>query len=567
MPRLQHLLSFSILWGIITSQDTPHIKIQNGTIHGMKCRDSNSNAYLGIPFGEPPTGNLRFSPPQPYSSSFPGGLLNATTPPPACIQFGEDFLEDLPWSEDCLFLDVWTPQEITGESDLPVLFWIYGGSFTAGGISNPLYDGCYLASDAVVVSANYRLGPLGYLALPDAGIEGNMGFQDLILALNWVQENIAAFGGDPKKVAVYGQSAGAIQTWALSTLPYATSLMRAAIAESGAGTGILSAQSVQTASQSYAASLGCNTSDVDCFRSKSTQQLKKALSGGSLLSGEGSFLFPYVDGKVIPANPNNIGSKVPLLAGTTTREAALFDIESYPNVADLTAANYTSALQTDYGNSSTAVLFQYPFSEFSSEPLAGWSAIVSVETISTFFCPTAEALGATLRAGVSAYTYLWNHTSSCPWYPSIPAFSVPILGAAHTSEIPFVFNHTSRLPAPNGNCSLTLQEVAISHSLAASWKSMAVDGNPGNNLANGTKWPEYSVNTSIGMIVNNSTQFGFINYTQCTFWANLESSTSQSNGISGGGSTTEPINDASKRAVEFEWFFYAACTMLAVFWM
>jgi carboxylesterase type B len=254
--------ALAILARSSTCGDTPVVEVQNGRITGSQCQHSSSHAYLGIWYALPPVGPRRFAPPSLHDAKYSTDSLNATTPPPACVQFGTTFLDSGPKSEDCLFLNVWSPAGATPNSGLPVLSWIYGGSFLAGGVSNPLYDGCYLANDAIVVGANYRLRPLGFLYSPDAGIQGNMGLQDLLLGLNWVQDNIAAFGGDPRQVAVFGQSAGASMTWILSSLPPANSLMRAGIMQSGGGN-VRSTQDEEIASwKNFSTRLNCSIADV-----------------------------------------------------------------------------------------------------------------------------------------------------------------------------------------------------------------------------------------------------------------------------------------------------------------
>lgn len=171
------------------------VTIANGSIQGGSCPSSSANFYHAIPFAVPPLGSLRFSAPQPFDRKY-NGTLDGTKSAPTCIQFGSSFLEPQPWSEDCLFLNVWAPKGATSNSKLPVKVWVYGGSNTAGGISDPLYDGCNSAEDSVIVSVNYRLGPLGFLGLEDAGLSGNYAVQDLLLGLRWVQENVNNFGGD-----------------------------------------------------------------------------------------------------------------------------------------------------------------------------------------------------------------------------------------------------------------------------------------------------------------------------------------------------------------------------------
>ena len=171
------------------------VTITNGTVQGGTCPSSAANFYHSIPFAQPPIGNLRFAAPQPYNREF-NGTLDATKAAPSCIQFDPQLGEPRPWSEDCLFLNVWTPQNASSCDKLPVKVWVYGGSNVGGGISNPMYDGCNAAVDSIVVSINYRLGPLGFLGLEKAGLSGNYAVQDILLGLQWVQDNIEAFGGD-----------------------------------------------------------------------------------------------------------------------------------------------------------------------------------------------------------------------------------------------------------------------------------------------------------------------------------------------------------------------------------
>lgn len=167
---------------------------------------------------------------------------------------------------DSLYVNVWAPANATKASALPVRAWVYGGSNTAGSISSPLYDGCNVPStNALMVSINYRLGPLGFLALEEAGIGGNQAIQDLLLALQWIQENIAAFGGDPNKVMLHGQSAGATDSFTVATLPQAPKLFRAVILQSGGGRDALLEDHAQALGQAFAKGVNCSISDVSSW--------------------------------------------------------------------------------------------------------------------------------------------------------------------------------------------------------------------------------------------------------------------------------------------------------------
>ena len=182
-----------------------------------------------------------------------------------------------------LYLDIWTPANATESSGLPVRAWLYGGRNLAGGISDPVFDGCHVpATDAIMVSINYRVGPLGFLALPEAGVKGNQAVQDILLALGWIQNNIAAFGGDPvqsplisaskgcyiadkvlqNKVLLHGQSAGAVNTFTIASLPQAPRLLNAAIMQSGGGRDAPLKDSAYELGNSYAKALNCSSDNV-----------------------------------------------------------------------------------------------------------------------------------------------------------------------------------------------------------------------------------------------------------------------------------------------------------------
>jgi para-nitrobenzyl esterase len=207
----------------------------------------NVTAFLGVPFAAPPVGNLRWRPPQPAPLRFGDwradqfGTSCMQTQPLSRLPWTEEFMTQGPIGEDCLYLNVWTAAKNAG-AKLPVMFWIYGGAFTEGSSAVAVYNGAELAKKGViVVTANYRVGPLGFLAHPDLtaesgrGSSGNYGLLDQIAALRWVQKNIGAFGGDPAQVTIFGQSAGALSVAALMRSPLATGLFVRAIAQSGPG--------------------------------------------------------------------------------------------------------------------------------------------------------------------------------------------------------------------------------------------------------------------------------------------------------------------------------------------
>ena len=216
---------------------SPMIRTESGALSGV--REAGLNVYKGVPFAAPPVGELRWRPPVPAEPW--KGTRNAVAFAPACMQTGVSMPgEKSPAvSEDCLYLNIWTP-ETSPHERLPVIVWIYGGGFINGSASMPLYWGDKLAHKGViVVTIAYRLGPLGFLALPELTREsahhssGNYGLMDQIAALAWVQRNIAAFGGDPQCVTVAGQSSGSISVSMLMASPLAKGLFQRAIGESG----------------------------------------------------------------------------------------------------------------------------------------------------------------------------------------------------------------------------------------------------------------------------------------------------------------------------------------------
>ncbi|KAF3180712.1 hypothetical protein TWF788_006737 [Orbilia oligospora] len=256
-----------VSWGYASILE---VQLDGGTARGGFCSGSNSSTqFLGIPYAAPPVGQLRWEAPQPFNTTFEleNGVFNATRRPAVCHQFGtSDIGADAgPYDEDCLFLNIWVPNGVDGQvpPNLPVKVWVHGGANTGGGIMNPQYNGCKLSDEgAIVVNIAYRLGPLGFLALESARIGGNFGIQDILLGLQWVQDNIGKFGGDKDKVLLFGQSAGAWNTWIISTLPGAAKLMRAVALESGGGVDFQTNFSAQLGGAAFAKNANCTVMDA-----------------------------------------------------------------------------------------------------------------------------------------------------------------------------------------------------------------------------------------------------------------------------------------------------------------
>ena len=240
-----------------------------GTIEGTE--ENGLCVFRGVPFAAPPVGDLRFKAPQPVEPW--DGVREAKSFGPISLQAPNEMLEALlppsdppqPQSEDCLYLNVWTPGL---DGARPVMVWIHGGAFTIGSGSEDYYDGANLASrgDVVIVTINYRLGALGFLNLPALG-ETNFGMRDQVAALKWVQDNIANFGGDPNNVTIFGESAGGMSVASMMASPEAAGLFQKAIPQSGAGHNGLTVEATNATALKFCAALGVDPDDVDALMS------------------------------------------------------------------------------------------------------------------------------------------------------------------------------------------------------------------------------------------------------------------------------------------------------------
>ncbi|KAI1106948.1 alpha/beta-hydrolase [Jackrogersella minutella] len=523
-----YLRNFTLagLLALAGSVESKVVRTNSGTVNGGKCSTTNVDTFYSIPYANPPVGELRFAPPQPYRNSS-SKAINATAPAPACIQFtGQLFGEKGAQSEDCLFVDVWAPASATPTSQLPVKVWLYGGSNEGGGVSDPTYNGCFSAADSIVVSVNYRLGPLGYLALEDLGLTGNYGLQDQLLALRWVQDNIAAFGGDPKKVLLFGQSAGAIDSFVLTTLPEITRLARAAALESGAGRDLATVADAKTWYSEFLDAMNCTTADLSCLRSASTSTLQTAANAmpapdvvtvntAIVNNGTRSAWSPLFDGIVVKEQPSTSGLKIPAIVGSNANEGSLFVLGTYGQAAvlgELTQSQYDAFLAYNFGPLASHVNETFSVASTFNGSVA--KAMEAIVTEVSYQCPSYRALLQAEKNGIPVWSYRFDHVPSCAWYAGITAAVIPALGVTHTSEIPFVFNFTSGMPPPDGNCTFTPAEQTLSHDMSRAWTNMAETGIP----ADQSTWPSWTSNGSSGVVLADVMGVGVVDYTSCAFW-------------------------------------------------
>jgi para-nitrobenzyl esterase len=454
------------------------------------------NEFLGIPYAKPPVGALRWLPPEPYGP-FKGFFLNATTFGSECTQGGGG-------SENCLFLNVYTPQNVLLEDliqdrgrGLPVMVWIHGGSLTSGAGSG--YDPSQLVKKGViVVTINYRLGTLGFFAESQIDAEGhengNYGFMDQQFALKWVQKNIAGFGGDPKRVTIFGESAGGQSVYANVASPTAKGLFHGAISESGSyssfadylesiiplAQGETTGSAFVPAGDTIASALGCSTSA--CLR---------ALPAASLIAENSSVIYPFIDGTLLTQTlgasfASGEFNQVPMISGTNHDEYRLFvalDTDGGAALANL--ADYDFAVEALFGSELAPILeVLYPDGPPAND-VNGPIALGAAGTDGIFACP-ARTADQSLSQFVTTYTYEFNDENA-PEFP-FPGLTFP-LGAYHGSELPYLFV-LDGAPAV-----FTLEQEQLSAAMTTYWTQFAKNLNP--NSSSLPAWAPYSSSTDV----------------------------------------------------------------------
>jgi para-nitrobenzyl esterase len=485
----------------------------SGTLNGT------TRTFLGIPFAAPPVGPLRFHAPEAPAAWT--STLAATNFGPSCPQFditGTTY--DPTTSEDCLTVNVWTPS-ILG-SPRPVMVWIFGGGFILGAGSQSIYDGTNLsqAGDVVVVNFNYRLGPLGFLSLPSLDAEdpaspsGNYGIEDQRAALTWVQENIAAFGGDPGNVTLFGESAGGGSTAIHMVSPASAGLFQRAIIESGFSTIIVGEKApAQAQGATFAETVGCADGDAAtqraCLRAVTPERAITALPlKQGVILGAGVTWGPIIDGvnltdTVGPLIAAGKGQKVPLIVGANSDEGTLF-VALAGGVAN--EAAYAAALEGLLpAAQAEKVLAQYPVATYGTAAAAATHALDDV-----VLCDARRT--ARLQEGTGAAVYYYEFTYPFP-------FIYPNLGAFHSAELPFVWGNEYEI------FPLTTAELPLSAAMQGYWTRHAAAGDPNTGAPPGAlAWPPYATATDENIVlgVPLSTTTG-LRKAACDFWDALGS--------------------------------------------
>ena len=457
---------------LTTTMEIP--RLDSGPISGRL--EDGVWSYKGIPYAAPPVGELRWKEPQPVAAW--EEVRACTEYGPACPQpTSSDWsgvMSTAGTDEDCLYLNVWTPAE-SPQEDLPVMVWIHGGAFNSGAGSQGIYDGHDLAQEGVVVvTINYRLGPLGFLAHPllseesPHGVSGNYGLLDQVAALEWVQENIDAFGGDPDTVTVFGQSAGAISILGLMVSPLAEGLFERAIVESGPLldfglpiTGVPTLEEAEKTGVEISQKLGCDKEEGElaAMREVPAERLVQVASSAGGLFGPVNLL-PNVDGYLLPETPWTAFAAgkqraVPLLTGINANEGNIF----LPPATAQQAQFLASYLYGDYADE---VMALYPV-QTDEGVKAAMDRLVTQMGFAASARFTAECME---EVGAPAYLYLFSQVP--------PDARAQALGSFHGLEILYVFGTLDKVGAQG----LTDADYALSEAMMTYWSDFAKSGDP-----------------------------------------------------------------------------------------
>jgi para-nitrobenzyl esterase len=461
---------------VAPSTDPLVVATDKGLVKGTHA--GSGLAFLGIPFAKPPVGALRFMPPEPTACW--SDVRDATQFGNICAQFNVN-TQTVAGQEDCLFVNVWTPALPSPSSKpLPVLFWLYGGDDMFGGSSDPELNGQTLANaqNAVVVSFNYRVGALGFLAHPALAAAnpqhttGNYGLLDAILALQWVQDNIASFGGDKSRVLLFGQSAGAINTCALFASPLTHGLFSSVLMESGncaaeglpyrypRGAAVATtvncelARDVAACLQSAPVSAILPIGAVTFVGSFLTQVVSASFDPAHL---QDLPFAPTVDGYVLEATPAATiqagkHNHVPLAIGTNAREAGFLPSGVAAQIPVASCAAYAALFTALLPGIALPLLKAYPCDLL--DPLAGYKQASAVLADAFVTCPSRRALRAAAATQTEpVYRYQFTHGF-----------------AQHGAELPYVWGTFATAPTP--------AESLLSHEIQAYWTNLAASGNP-----------------------------------------------------------------------------------------
>jgi para-nitrobenzyl esterase len=464
-------------------------KVTGGEVQGVVAGDI--SIFKGIPFAAPPVGDLRWKAPAPVHAWT--GMKKADAFGPACMQPANSQGNTAPVSEDCLYLNVWTPATKPAEK-IPVIVWIYGGGFSGGSTSIPMYDGTGFAKKGVIlVSVAYRVGPFGFLAHPELSREsgkgsGDYGLEDMIAGLKWVKENIARFGGDPANVTIFGHSAGGMAVNMLAASPVAKGLFQRVICMSGGsfaplqtsnqattGLGIPTLKLAEATGEEFLKKLGA--ADIKAARAMSAEEIQKNVGGG--MGGGGLRFRPVADGYVIPGDLYSIYqarrfNDTPILVGNTSGE-----LGSFGGRGKVTAAQFEQQVKKQYGPYADAILKVYPHS---TDAEAAKSAVgLSRDSVFGWSTWTWARLQSEKGKG-KAFEYYFDYHA-----PNVES-------SGHGSDVPYAFQTLAggRGGAPKP------EDLKLSDMISSYWVNFAKSGDPnGPGLPN---WPAFTEKDQKAMV-------------------------------------------------------------------
>ncbi|RXN22931.1 cAMP-regulated D2 -like protein [Labeo rohita] len=479
----------------------PKLLTKDGPIRGLTL--DKSYVFYGIPFADPPVAASRWKPPRPVTPW--REVYDATYPRAACMQacIGP-ISDDCPKKvgEDCLYLNVFVPLNVNFAAPLlkplPVMLWIHGGDFIAGSASKPLYDGRYISNftETVVVSVAYRLGAFGFLVSgkdPRTSAVGNYGILDQQAALLWVQQNIAVFGGDPSRVTLFGESAGAQSVSLHLMIQSSKPLFRQAVFQSlPFSIPLKTRHESLKLGKNFAKSANCSLLDLTCLQSLSPQEVVNPFRFLEQFESWG----PYVDGELIREQSVSAFQKghwqkdKPVLLGTTSEEGVIFVYGVFMKpVSAVECTVYTTAI---FKQHAIKILRKYLplYTDADRRDM-----LAQIVTDYIFLCPSRRSARAGVSSGSSVWMYVFDHVMSDPRVWSGLTFCYR--HACHGAELPFVFDS-----APAANLSMTQAERLLSNRMLCYWGAFAHTGDPGSHADASAfcrqqrppSWPRYTSN-------------------------------------------------------------------------
>ncbi|MEV0614187.1 carboxylesterase family protein [Nonomuraea sp. NPDC050404] len=474
-----------------TATAGPEVRLDGGRIRG--AGDGDVLRFRGIRYARPPVGDLRWRPPEPVARW--RGVVPAMASGPACPQASDNPKESSE-AEDCLTLDVTVPRKKAG-GPRPVMVWLHGGGFNAGRGAD--YDPRRLAvqGDVVVVTVEFRLGVLGYLATPGMPGGGTFGLQDQQAALRWVRDNAAAFGGDAGNVTLFGESGGGIATCGHLTSPGSRGLFHKAIVQSGAcGTVMLPnavapgtpripywrpLKETHAATRKAAGQVGCASGGgakmLECLRAKPVKEL---------LELTGYFTAASYGGPQLPVAPERAlrdgdFARVPVLSGHTSKEALMMAGVMGLLGKPITDGELPDLLRQGFGDRAGEVARRYPRDRYGSADEA-WAAPY---TDAIFACPHATAQDSLARR-TKVYAYVFGDDTAPAFIPALPGFPA---GAGHATELPYLFEVKEKPISLDGRpVPLTAAQRSVARDMVAAWTTFARTGTPASG---GHAWPRW----------------------------------------------------------------------------